>query len=106
MQAHALPGAWAQQRACGHTREYSGSKACSASISAATPPCRCTSAMACSASVVFPLLSGPYTCGAQILDDSMQTTKGPHTDTMYRVNCKEARQETCLNDAASGVAAP
>ena len=55
----------AQQGACEHTREYSGSKACSASISAATPPCRCTSAMACSASVVFPLLSGPYTCSAQ-----------------------------------------
>lgn len=29
---------------------------------AAVPPFFCTSAMACRASVVFPLLSGPYTC--------------------------------------------
>ena len=29
---------------------------------AAVPPLFCTSAMACSASVVLPLLSGPYTC--------------------------------------------
>ena len=34
-----------------------GSKACSASISATEPPAFCTSAMACSASVVLPLLS-------------------------------------------------
>ena len=45
---------------CGRlTFEYSGSKACSASMSAAVPPLFWTSAMACSANVVFPLLSGP-----------------------------------------------
>ena len=49
-----LHGAWSKL-----TLEYSGSKACSASMSAAVPPLFCTSAMACSANVVFPLLSGP-----------------------------------------------
>mmetsp|Transcript_13410 Transcript_13410/g.30729 ORF Transcript_13410/g.30729 Transcript_13410/m.30729 type:complete len:205 (+) Transcript_13410:608-1222(+) len=40
---------------------YLGSNACSASMSAALPPRRCTSAMACRASVVLPADSGPYT---------------------------------------------
>ena len=40
---------------------YAGSKACSASMKAAAPPAACTSARACRASVVLPLLSGPYT---------------------------------------------
>ena len=38
---------------------YTGSNACSASISATVPPLRCIAAIACSASVVLPLLSGP-----------------------------------------------
>ena len=39
---------------------YSGSNACSASIIATVPPSFCISAIACSASVVFPDDSGPY----------------------------------------------
>jgi hypothetical protein len=54
--------AWTDPPGCGRTLEYTGSKACSASMSAAVPPCRCTSAIAWSASVVLPLLSGPNTC--------------------------------------------
>lgn len=42
--------------------EYDGSKACSASTSIALPPSFCTSEIAWSASVVLPLLSGPYIC--------------------------------------------
>src|ERR671922_152277 len=38
---------------------YSTSSACSASMYAAAPPCRCAFATTCSASVVFPLDSGP-----------------------------------------------
>ena len=53
-------GHWAPRKG-NYTLEYSGSKACSASMRAAVPPLFCTSAMACSASVVLPLLSGPYT---------------------------------------------
>ncbi len=40
---------------------YFGSKACSASINAATPPFFCTSAIAWRATVVLPDDSGPYT---------------------------------------------
>ena len=40
---------------------YTGSRACSASIKAATPPSFCASAIACSATVVLPDDSGPYT---------------------------------------------
>ena len=39
---------------------YTGSRACSASINAATPPFFCDSAMACRARVVFADVSGPY----------------------------------------------
>ena len=39
---------------------YTGSRACSASINAATPPSFCASAIMCSASVVFPEDSAPY----------------------------------------------
>ena len=39
---------------------YSGSSACSASMNAAMPPAFCAFARACSATVVLPLLSGPY----------------------------------------------
>ena len=39
---------------------YTGSRACSASINAATPPNFCTSAIACRATVVLPDDSGPY----------------------------------------------
>ena len=38
---------------------YVGSKACSASTNAQTPPFFCSSAMACNVKVVFPELSGP-----------------------------------------------
>ncbi len=38
---------------------YSGSSACSASMNAAMPPPFCAFAMACSATVVLPELSGP-----------------------------------------------
>ena len=40
---------------------YSGSSACSASMNAAMPPAFCALATACSAIVVLPLPSGPYT---------------------------------------------
>ena len=39
---------------------YSGSSACSASMNAAIPPASCAFAMACSARLVLPDLSGPY----------------------------------------------
>ncbi|OPZ51317.1 MAG: hypothetical protein BWY92_00235 [Firmicutes bacterium ADurb.BinA052] len=39
---------------------YAASKACSASMKAATPPSFCASAMICSATVVLPEDSGPY----------------------------------------------
>ena len=38
---------------------YSASRACSASMNAASPPVRCASAMMCSDSVVLPDDSGP-----------------------------------------------
>ncbi len=44
------------------TFEYWASKACSASTNRAVPPALWTAAIACNASVVLPLLSGPYTC--------------------------------------------
>ena len=44
------------------TLEYWASKACSASTNRAVPPALWTAAIACNASVVLPLLSGPYTC--------------------------------------------
>ena len=40
-------------------RAYSGSRACSASMKAATPPAAWALATACSATVVLPELSGP-----------------------------------------------
>mmetsp|Transcript_10583 Transcript_10583/g.41345 ORF Transcript_10583/g.41345 Transcript_10583/m.41345 type:complete len:289 (-) Transcript_10583:29-895(-) len=73
--------------------EYSGSNACSASMSATVPPSFCISAMACSARVVLPDDSGPYT-------STMRPRGMPPPSAMSRVIAPEGKVATLACDAS------
>src|SRR5690606_11747710 len=90
---------------------YTGSKACSASTNAATPPPRCASATTCKAKVVFPPDSGPYTSPTRprgnpptpnarsTLNDPVATTPAPNTPAGSAPNRMIAPLPNCLSIA-------
>src|SRR5690606_20321082 len=90
---------------------YTGSKACSASTNAATPPERCASATTCKAKVVFPPDSGPYTSTTRprgnpptpnarsTLNDPVETTPAPNTPAGSAPNRMISPLPNCLSIA-------